>query len=91
MAKKSKEEPELIVKTTEPDMFTLGDKNTMLGLWKVVAPTSEQVNQIIDLYRKYVNPNQPVSRDCGGCGGGLSKLYEGLRTWYSENVNKFPD
>lgn len=95
MAKKKKEEPiiipeEPIIIPIPSNMYTLDDKKTMLALWKTATLAPGQVAQVIELFRKYVNPNQPVSRGCGGCNGGLTKLYDGLRDWWSQNSSKFP-
>lgn len=95
MAKKKKEEepiiePEVKVNTNPDGMWSLSDRDMMLKLFKIAALSPQQVEEVIHLYRKYVNPAQPFTNsNCGNCQSSLSKIYSNLREWYGRNANNF--
>lgn len=74
------------------NLYTKEDKELILSLFKVAAPSQGQVMQVYELYRKYINSNQPYSTGgCGNCLSGYSNIFRALRDWMSENINKFED
>lgn len=90
MAKKKQEEPIVPSEPVQDPFYTIDDKNFMVGIWKVAAPTTMQAERVLELYRKFVNPNQPYFRSCGACDGTYSKIFALLREWYGKNSHKFP-
>lgn len=71
-------------------MYSQEDKQLMLSLFKVASPASGQIDQIIMLYKRYINPNHPYTNDgCSGCSPKFSKLFNELRDWMSQNLDKF--
>jgi hypothetical protein len=82
---KSKKQIEEVKETLYPAQ----DASDMLVLFKTAAPTNQQVARVMELYRKYINPNQPGYRSCGACDGTYSKIFSALREWYSKNASKF--
>ena len=82
------EEPKV---NTNPDgMWSIADRDAMLRLFKIAALSPQQVNEVVSLYRKYVNPAQPFTMSgCGNCQSTLSMIYSNLRDWYGRNANNF--
>jgi len=77
---------------SEPALFPREDKEQMLRLFKIAALSSGEVNQIFELYRKYVNPNQPFpATNCGNCPQNISVVFSNLREWLSNNFSKFEE
>jgi hypothetical protein len=87
MAKKTIKTEEVIVEETIT-LYPKGDKDLILSLFKVATPSSIQVQQILDMYRKYVNPNQPYTNG-GCCGASFMMIFNNLRDWMMKNIDKF--
>lgn len=82
MAKKLSEE--------KVQLFPKEDKDQIMRLFKVAALSSGQVSLLFELYRKYVNPNQPFpSSNCGNCPQNISAVFSQFRDWMSRNYSKF--
>ena len=84
MAKKKTEEkaPEIILHPKE-------DSLTIQALKKITHPTKEQMDTIYSLYKKYINPMQPMYRTNCQCAGNIVSLYWKLLEWYDANKEKF--
>lgn len=76
------------LKVEQPKKFPKEDKLRMIKLWRTAGLSSQDVQDLLTLYRKYVNPNQPSNNlgSCGNCAGSIKKLYEGLRDWYNPEL-----
>lgn len=71
--------------------YSLEDKQFLSTIFRVAAPTQMQLDHILFLYKKYVNPTQPPYRSCGACDGTFMKIFGGLRDFWSQNSSKFPN
>ncbi len=91
MAKIKKVEEEEIEKVG-PDKFPKEDADRMRKLWKTAGLSPSDVTDLVILYRRYVNANQPSNNlhsGCSNCAGSIQKIYEQLRNWFSSNSELF--
>lgn len=67
------------------------ERDFLQHLWKTPAPTSVQVSRMLDLYRKYINPNQPDAfrANCASCSSTIVLIFNNFRDWFSKNGDKF--
>lgn len=84
MAKKRQEE-----QVEAPVLFPKEDRMTIEALKKVTHPTKDQMDTIYELYKKYINPVQPMYRTNCNCAGNIVGLYWRLLEWFDANTAKF--
>lgn len=89
MAKKKVEVKEVDVRTNTQEMYSFYDRDEILRLYKVVTATHEDMESIYHLFKKYIIPNAPMYRTDCNCSTSISKYYQRLLEYYSENSNKF--
>ena len=70
--------------------YTLEDYETIQQLAKIINPNNQQINQIYELYKLYINPNAryPVLSNCG-CGFGISDYWRAIINHANNNKDKF--
>jgi hypothetical protein len=83
MAKKkdSRENPD--------EMYSFSDSDEILRLYKVVIATQQDMDSIYHLYKKYLVKNAAMYRTDCNCSISISKYYQKLLEWYSENSKLF--
>jgi hypothetical protein len=71
------------------DTFLKSEGDILRQLRRVASPTGEQINQIWELYKKYINPNaRPYTTGCS-CDNDISTYYWSLMGWFSGNEGNF--
>jgi hypothetical protein len=83
MKKKKVEEP--IV----DEKFSSEDRMEILRLFKVAVATSEDLESIFKLYKRYINPGATTYQINCNCSISISRFYQELLDWYGNNANKF--
>jgi hypothetical protein len=88
MAKKKIEEEVQL----DPDrMWSIEDSRRIERLYKVAVASEEDINDIYNMYKKYVKPGaRPPVRNCK-CPSSVAKYYENLLNWFSANRSKFEE
>lgn len=84
MSKIKKEDP------IEDSKYSREDREHIMSLFKIAGATAAQAQQVVDMYRKYVNPAQPFDgANCGHCSSNYVVIFTNLRNWMSANYSKF--
>lgn len=82
------------IKKKEPEAPKLFPKEDRLKIKHLMGQGNlgtTEAHMTVDMYRKYINPNQPVnwSTSCNACGNSVSALFYKLRDWWSVNNTRF--
>ena len=70
-------------------MYLEADKEEILRLAKVAVATQADMDSIYELFKKYIRPNAAMYQISCNCNTSISKYYQLLLEWYSENNDKF--
>lgn len=70
-------------------MYSKEDQTEILRLAKVAIATQDDIDSIYELFKKYVRPNAAMYQISCNCSTSISKYYQLLLEWYSENNSKF--
>lgn len=70
-------------------MWSKEDQDEILRLAKVAVATQADMNSIYELFKRYVRPNAVMYEINCNCSTSISKYYQLLLEFYSENANKF--
>jgi hypothetical protein len=82
--KKKKIEP-----IVEDEKFSNADALEILRLFKVAVATSDDLESIFKLYKRYINPGASTYSINCNCSISISRFYQELLDWYSQNANQF--
>jgi len=70
-------------------MYQQADRDEILRLAKVAVATQADMDSIYELFKKYVRPNAAMYQVSCSCSTSISRYYQLLIEWYSENADKF--
>lgn len=70
-------------------MYSKQDQDEILRLAKVAVATQADMDSIYELFKKYIRPNAVMYQLSCNCNTSISKYYQLLLEWYSENADKF--
>jgi hypothetical protein len=70
-------------------MYIKSDQEEILRLAKVAVATQTDMDSIYYLFKKYVRPNAVMYQINCNCSTSISKYYQLLLEWHSENADKF--
>lgn len=64
--------------------YTIQDAQTIEALFKVAYPTTDQCNQVFELYKKYIRHMSHYTTGCN-CAHDIGNLWIELRDYYAKN------
>ena len=74
-------------------IYSIENRDRILKVLRTSSPDEEGMNEIHRLYQLFVDPNQtyytPPGK-CGGCGNGISRLFQKLADWFNSSIHLFP-
>lgn len=70
-------------------MFEKSDQDEILRLARVAVATQTDMDSIYHLFKKYVRPNAVMYQVNCNCQTSISRYYQLLLEWHSENASKF--
>jgi hypothetical protein len=70
-------------------MYSVEDRVEILRLAKVAVATQADMDSIYELFKRYIRPNAVMYQISCNCNTSISKYYQLLLEWYSENADKF--
>lgn len=70
-------------------MYSKQDQDEILRLAKVAVATQHDMDSIYELFKRYIRPNAAQYQINCNCNTSISKYYQLLLEWYSENASKF--
>jgi hypothetical protein len=70
-------------------MWSKEDQNEILRLAKVAVATQADMDSIYELFKRYIRPNAIMYQINCNCSTSISKYYQLLLEFYSENADKF--
>lgn len=73
--------------TTEK--FSKADQDEIVRLARVAVATQQDMDNIYELFKKYIRPNAVMYQVNCNCNTSISKYYQLLLEWYSANADKF--
>jgi hypothetical protein len=67
------------------------DKTEILRLHKIISPTTDDMNSIYTLYKKYVDPKSRTfnAKVVQTCGNSIVLYWRSLCNWYNLNKESF--
>ena len=78
-----------IKKNMTTEKFTQADQDEILRLAKVAVATQQDMDNIYELFKKYIRPNAVIYQINCNCNTSISKYYQLLLEWYSGNAGEF--
>lgn len=76
------------MKKETPTLHPKEDYQLMVELRKVANPTTQQMDQIFNLYRKYIEYLYSYSINCN-CSTSIWNIWSRLNEWMMKNENQF--
>lgn len=73
----------------ETKKYALQDRDEILRLAKVAVATQQDMDSIYYLFKKYIRPNAVMYQVNCNCNTSISKYYQLLIEWFSQNANLF--
>lgn len=73
--------------STKP--YSKEDQDEILRLAKLAIARQQDMDNIFDLFKKYIRPNAVAYQVNCNCNTSISKYYQLLLEWYSDNASKF--
>ena len=70
-------------------MWSKEDQDEILRLAKVAVATQADMDSIYELFKRYIRPNAVMYQINCNCNTSISKYYQLLLEFYSENADKF--
>ena len=70
-------------------MWSKEDQDEILRLAKVAVATQADMDSIYELFKRYIRPNAVMYQINCNCSTSISKYYQLLLEFYSENADKF--
>jgi hypothetical protein len=70
-------------------MWSKEDQTEILRLAKVAVATQADMDSIYELFKRYIRPNAVIYQINCNCNTSISKYYQLLLEFYSENADKF--
>lgn len=82
------EDPQPIIDQPVPTDYLKSEIDLILPLFRC-CQTSQQQNQVIGFYKKYVNKKYAGGTGCQGCGNSFFSLFKETRDWVAKNAPLF--
>ena len=90
MKMKTNIELEAIKLATELAAQKAADRTLIISLHKCIHPNGNDINNIYEMYKKYVdNGARPPKNGCNSCGNSIANYWRGLCSWWNANQHTF--
>ena len=69
--------------------FSKADRDEITRLARVAVASQQDMDNIYELFKKYIRPNAVMYQVNCNCNTSISKYYQLLLEWYSSNADEF--